>query len=162
SAHSLPCDDEDNNNHPDPKDGAELKIYGEIQNWWDRPYDGAWNLTLEGTNLGPTIHTCIKHKVSGDHVTGKITLSGPFVALPKADLDVKTVDYTIKVEADEEPLALTLAEVHGSVDLVNDTGKLDKTRALVKNGKEPGELDIAALFSFAPYSGSVSVDIVKP
>nr|HEX4317606.1 translocation/assembly module TamB domain-containing protein [Kofleriaceae bacterium] len=164
-AHTLPCKDDDHPERaPDPKDGADVRLSGQVQNYWDRPYDGSWDLALDAKNLGPTIHTCIKKKVSGDHVDGRITLSGPFVALPKIGLDLKNVDVDVPLDARQEPLKLTLAEVHGSIDLVNDTGKIEKTRALVKSsGKEPpGELDVAALFALAPYSASATVDIVKP
>ncbi len=44
---------------PDPAAGAQLHLTGELHNYWDRPYDGSWNLALDAKNLGPTIRTCI-------------------------------------------------------------------------------------------------------
>ena len=165
AARGVPCNDEGTGpapGTPAAHDVAELHLSGELQSYWDRPYDGAWNLALTGKNLGPVLHTCIKHKVSGDNLNGTITLTGPFVANPKVGLELHNLDVAIPLSPGEDPLALTIADVHGSIDLVNDTGKIDKTKALVRGGKEPGEIDLAATFALAPYSVNASVDISKP
>src|SRR5262249_45743829 len=125
-----------------PAKQASIHFFGEIQGYWDRPYDGQWNFALDGGNLGPTIRSCIKRKIHGDNLAGRITLTGPFVALPKVGLDLHGMDFDIPLRKDEEPLRLTLAEVHGWVDLVNDQGAIEKTKALVRGGKEPGEVEV--------------------
>ncbi len=147
--------------HPDGR-GAKLHITGELYNYWDRPYDGSWNLRLDGHDMGPTIQTCIKHKISGDHLDGTITLTGPFVALPKISLAMKDLDFSLPLRANEDPLQLTLAEVQGSIDLVNEQGSLDKTTALIRNGREPGEVEVSANFGLKPYNARAHVEIVKP
>ncbi len=165
SARGIPCDDDGAGPAPGvplAKDIADVHLTGQLQSYWDRPYDGAWDLALTGKNLGPVLHTCIKRKVSGDNLYGTVTLTGPFVANPKVGLELHNLDVAIPIAPGEEPLRLTLAEVHGSIDLVNDTGKIDKTKALVRGGKEPGEIDLAATFALAPYSVNASVDIAKP
>src|SRR5262249_4178980 len=52
-ARTLPCT-AGNTGAPDPERGARIHLTGELHNYWDRPYDGSWNLALEAKNLGPT------------------------------------------------------------------------------------------------------------
>jgi len=158
---TVPCRT-DEEPRPDPTQGATLHITGELYNYWDRPYDGSWNLALDGKNMGPTIHTCIKRKISGDNLDGRITLSGPFVASPKIGLSLKNLDFNLPLRSGLEPLQLTLAEVQGSIDLVNEQGSLDRTTALIRNGKEPGEVVLSANFGLKPYNARAHVEIVKP
>ncbi|MEO8840903.1 MAG: translocation/assembly module TamB domain-containing protein [Kofleriaceae bacterium] len=160
-AHTLPCKGGDKGRGRDV-DGADIHISGELENYWDRPYDGAWNLALELANLGPTLHTCIKSKMGGDNLGGRITLTGPFIASPKVTLDLHGLDYDLPLTSKAEPLHLTLAEVHGVVDLVNDQGSIEKTKAQIRGGKEPGEVMVSATFALKPYNAKASIDIVKP
>ena len=155
-AKTVPCGPS-----PDAKDGAELRLSGELHNYWDRPYDGSWNLRLDAKNLGPTVRTCIKSTAGGDDLHGTITLTGPFVASPKVGLDLKNLDVDIPLRAGEEPLRLTLAEVHGGIDLVNEQGFIDKTKALIKGGKEPGEVELSATFGLKPLNANAQVEITK-
>lgn len=159
-AKTMPCPTEDEPN-PKASDGATVHVSGELDNYWDRPYDGKWDLHLEGKNLGPTIHTCIKRKLGGENLYGTISLTGPFAAMPKVGLDLKNLDFNLPLGKDEEPLKLTLAEVHGSIDLVNDQGYIEKTKALVRGGKEPGEVNVSATFGLRPYNANASIEIVK-
>ncbi len=147
---------------PDPAKGATIHITGELHNYWDRPYDGSWNLALDVKNLGPTVRSCIKSTIGGDDLDANITLTGPFVALPKIGLALKNVDFDIPLLADQEPIRLTLAEVQGSIDMVNEQGSIDKTTALIRNGKEPGEVVVSANFGLKPYNARAHVEIVKP
>ena len=156
-AKTTPCPTED---EPTPKvsDGATLHLAGELDNYWDRPYDGTWDLHLDGKNLGPTLHTCIKRKLGGDNLFGTISLTGPFAAMPKVGLDLKNLDFDLPLGKGQEPLRLTLAEVHGSIDLVNDQGYIEKTKALIRGGKEPGEVNVSATFGLRPYNANASVE----
>ena len=142
-------------------DAAALHITGELHNYWDRPYDGSWNLALDGRNMGPTIHSCIKSKISGDQLDGTITLSGPFVASPKITLSMKNLDFDVPLGSDEKPLQLTLASVQGAIDLVNEQGSIDPSTALIRNGKEPGEVAVSATFQVTPFNARAQVEIVK-
>lgn len=146
---------------PNLADGASLHVTGELFNYWDRPYDGSWNIVLDGKNMGPTVRTCIKSTVGGDNLDGRITLSGPFVAQPKIGLAMKNLDFDVELRATEPPLRLTLAEVQGSIDLVNEQGSIDTTTALIRGGKEPGEVVVAANFGLKPYNARAHVEIVK-
>lgn len=160
SAKTLPC--AANLGAPSSKDGADIHISGELENYWDRPYDGAWNLAVQIANLGPTLHTCIKSKMGGDNLGGRITLTGPFIALPKVTLDLHGLDYDLPLTSTAEPLHLTLAEVHGEIDLVNDQGSIEKTKAQIRGGQEPGEIMVSSTFGLTPYNAKASIDIVKP
>jgi len=161
-ARTLPCPSPERPDQPpDPAQGARLHLTGELHNWWDRPYDGSWNLALDAKNLGPTIQTCIMPAVSGDNLDGRITLTGPFVAAPAVSLDLQNLDYSLQLSAQAAPLKLTLAEVHGKIDLVNEQGYLDKTKALIKGGKEPGEVNLSASFGLRPLNMHASVEIAK-
>lgn len=146
----------------DAKDGAELRLTGELHNYWDRPYDGSWNLRLDVKNLGPTVRTCIKSTAGGDDLHGTITLTGPFVASPRVGLDLKNLDVDVPLRETEEPLRLTLAEVHGGIDLVNEQGFIDKTKALIRGGKEPGEVELSATFGLKPLNANAQIEITKP
>jgi hypothetical protein len=147
---------------PDPKDGAGLHLSGELFNFWDRPYDGAWNLQLVASNLGPTVRSCIKPMIGGEHLDGTISLTGPFVAQPAVGLDLTGVDIDVPLRKDEAPLRLTVAELHGKIDLVNEEGYIEKTKALVRGGKEPGEVELSATFGLKPLYTNAQVEIVKP
>ena len=67
--HTLPCQTE-GGPPPDPSQGANIHIYGGLESYWDRPYDGKWDFTLDAQNLGPTVRTCIKETVGGDKMGG--------------------------------------------------------------------------------------------
>jgi hypothetical protein len=159
-ARTLPCPTPQSP-VPDPRDGAALHLSGELFNYWDRPYDGAWNLQLDGKNMGPTVRTCIKSNVGGDQLDGTISLTGPFVAQPAVGLDLTGVDFDLSLGKTEEPLRLTLAELHGKIDLVNEEGYIEKTKALVRGGKEPGEVELSATFGLKPMYSNAQVEIVK-
>lgn len=151
-------------------DVADLHLAGELFNYWDRPFDGTWNLKLDGKNLGPVLRTCIKPIIGGDQLDGAISLTGPFIALPAVGLDLTGVDLDMPFSKTEAPLRLTIAELHGKVDLVNDQGYIEKTKALVKSeapvkpgGKPaaPGEIELSATFGLDPLYTNASVEIVK-
>lgn len=159
-ARTLPCA-VPGGDPPDPAQGARLHLTGELHNYWDRPYDGSWNLALDAKNLGPTIRSCIMPSIGGDNLDGRITLTGPFIASPAVGLDLQNLDYDLSLSAAEEPLRLTLAEVHGKIDLVNEQGYIDKTKALIRGGKEPGEVNVSATFGLKPLNMHASVEISK-
>jgi len=158
SMDTLPCPTELDRS-PDPKLGAKLRLSGELHDYWDRPYDGSWNLRLDTHNLGPTVRTCIKDNVGGDDLHGAITLTGPFIAPPKVGLDLANLDFDLSLSANEEPVRLTLAEVHGGIDLVNEQGFIDRTKALIRGGKEPGEVELSATFGLKPLYANAQVEI---
>lgn len=154
TARTIPCGD-------DTGRGADLHLSGELKNYWDRLYDGTWNLALDIKDAGATLHSCIKPQLGGDNLTGRIMLSGPFIAAPKVTLDLHGLDYNLALSKQAAPLQLTLAEVHGDIDLVNDQGSIDKTKALIQGGKEPGEVMLSASFGLTPYNARANIDIVK-
>lgn len=142
-------------------ESGSIHLTGELNSYFDRPYDGSWNLKLDAKNLGPMVRTCIKSTVGGDNLNGTITLTGPFVASPKVGLDLENVDFDLPLRSDEPPLQLTLAEVHGGIDLVNEQGFIDKTKALIRGGKEPGEVEVSATFGLRPFIANAQVEITK-
>ena len=52
--------------------------------------------------------------------------------------------------------------MRGWVDLVNDQGAIEKTKALVRGGKGPARSRVSALFAIRPYTAKASVEIIKP
>ena len=159
--HTLPCKTTSAPN-PTEQDGADVHLTGSLLEWWDRPYDGKWDLALAVKNLGPTLRTCIKSTLGGDNLNGTIKLSGPFIANPKVSLDLEGLDFDVPLSQVEQPVRLTLAEVHGDIDLVNEQGSIDRTKALIRGGKEPGEVMVGATFQLKPWRVKASVDITKP
>jgi hypothetical protein len=159
-ARTLPCATMEVPN-PLASDGASLRLAGELFNYWDRPYDGAWNVKLDAKNLGPTVRSCIIPSMGGDQLDGTISLTGPFVAQPAVGLDLTGVDFDVSLGQTAAPLRLTLAELHGKIDLVNEEGYIEKTKAMVRGGKEPGEVELSATFGLRPYNGNAQIEIVK-
>lgn len=160
SGHTLPCGD--GTTAADADRGADLHLSGELTNYWDRLFDGRWNLALDVRNAGPTLRSCIKPQLGGSDLNGRITLTGPFIALPKIALELKGLDYDLTLSKTRDPLQLTLAEVRGEIDLVNDQGQIEKTKALLQGGKEPGEVVLSSTFGLTPYNARANIDIVKP
>jgi hypothetical protein len=160
-ARTVPCSAAPGNVAPAAATGAPLHLAGELFNYFDRPYDGAWNLKLEAKNLGPTLGSCIEPILGGDQLDGTISLTGPFVAPPAVGLDLTGVDITAQVSKTVEPLRLTIAELHGKIDLVNDEGYLDTTKALVRGGKDAGEIDLSATFGLKPLYTNAQIEVVK-
>jgi len=157
--HTIPCDG------GKPEDGATIHIGGGLIDYWDRPYDGQWSIQVAADHLGATVRTCIKKTVGGDNLGGTITVSGPFVALPRIALDMHDLDVDIPLSATEDPIRLTLAKVQGWIDLVNDQGAIDQTKAVVPNpnGGEPGEALVSATFQILPtLNAQAELDITKP
>ncbi|MBP9088048.1 MAG: hypothetical protein KBG15_18145, partial [Kofleriaceae bacterium] len=151
------------------KQGAEISVRGRLADYFDRPFGGAWDLLVEGRNLGPTLHDEINEKIGGASVSATLLLSGPFIAPPKMDWTIAGLEATIPIGQGEPgqpppaPLALALDTLKGSVDLVNDEGHIEETRALVKDSVPPGELTLSAKFGLDPYAlSNVNIDIVKP
>jgi hypothetical protein len=159
-ARTIPC--KVNGVAGNPADGAALHLTGKLLEWWDRPYDGKWDLALDVKNFGPTLRSCINPQLGGDHLAGTIKLTGPFIADPKVSLDLHGLDFDIPLSATEEPLRLTLAEVDGNIDLVNEQGTIEKTKALIRGGKEPGEVMVAATFGLKPLYSVADIDITNP
>lgn len=160
TAHTIPC--KVNGVAGNPAEGAELHLTGQLNEWWDRPYDGTWDLELAVKNFGPTLRTCIKSNLGGDNLYGTIKLSGPFIANPKVSLDLHGLDFDVPLSAKEEPLRLTLAEVDGEIDLVNEQGSIQQTKALIRGGKEPGEVMVSATFGLKPLYSIADLDITNP
>jgi hypothetical protein len=160
SMHTIPC--AVNGVAGNPADGADLHLTGQLLEWWDRPYDGKWDLAFEAKNLGPTLRTCIKSNVGGDNLYGTIKLSGPFIARPKVSLDLHGLDFDVPLSSTEEPVRLTLADVDGDIDLVNEQGSIQKTKALIRGGKEPGEVMVSATFGLKPLYSVADIDITNP
>lgn len=159
TASTIPCGDRSG---APATSGADLHLSGELTNYWDRLFDGAWNLALDIKNAGPTLHSCIKPQLGGDNLDGRIALTGPFIAPPKVTLDLHGLDYDVTLAKNVEPLQLTLAEVQAEIDLVNDQGSIEKTKALIQGGREPGEVMLSASFGLTPYNARANVDIAKP
>lgn len=159
-AHTIPC--KTAGVVGNPTDGAQLRIKGELRNWWDRPYDGEWNLDLDIKNAGPTVRSCINDNVGGDDLHGQIRLRGPFVASPRVELDLHGLDFDVPLSKTEEPIRLTLQEVDGYIDLVNEQGSINRTTALIQGGKEPGEVQLSARFGLRPLLAAADLDIVHP
>jgi len=158
--HTVPCKT-DTGGAPDPKDGALIHITGGLVSYWDRPYDGRWDFKLDANNLGPTVKTCIKKTIGGDHMGGTIALTGPFIALPLVKLDLHDVEVDIPLSKKQDPIELTIATMKGHIDLVNDEGSIDETKARERNGN-PGEALLSANFGLKPFHSQADVDILKP
>jgi hypothetical protein len=140
---------------------AQLRFSGELSEYFDRLYGGAWNLKLDAHNLGPMIRSCVRPELGGDQLDGTVSLTGPFVASPAVGLDLTGVDVDIPISGTQPPLRLTLAELHGKIDLVNEEGYFEKTKALVSGGKEPGEVELSATVGFNPAYANTQIEIAK-
>ncbi len=151
------------------KQGAEVTVKGRLADYFDRPFGGAWDLRVEGKNLGPTLHAEIKEMLGGANVSATLTMSGPFIAPPKMDWTIEGLEATIPMGDGEEgqpppaPLQLALDTLKGSIDLVNDEGHIDETHATVKDPVAPGELILSAKYGLDPYAlSNVNIEIIKP
>ena len=109
---------------PKPEDGADLTSDRRARtNYWDRPYDGAWN--LDARRQEPRADAAHLHQVEDgrrqprrhDHAA-----PGRSSRCRRSTLDLHGLDYDLPLSATDEPLQLTLAEVHGDIDLVNEQG----------------------------------------
>jgi hypothetical protein len=143
-------------------EGADIDIHGDLIDWWDRQYDGTWDIHLIAKNMGPTLKRRILTGLSGADVTTRLDMTGPFIALPKIDFELEGLDYDVQFDDPETPkLGFTLDTMTGWVDFVNENGKLDQTVARVRGGKDAGEITLAASFGL-PMNVNATLDITKP
>ncbi|MBP6628181.1 MAG: translocation/assembly module TamB domain-containing protein [Kofleriaceae bacterium] len=147
--------------------GGRIRLRGQLIDYWDRPYDGRWDLELTADNMGPTLNTAIDSTMSGDDVRARLTMAGPFIATPKVGFELWGLHVKTPLREATEPLHLILDELHGSIDTINDQGFLEKTVARVDAGQvarglEPGELELAASFGISPYHVNADLSVKKP
>ena len=143
-------------------DGADIHLTGELNNYWDRPYDGSWNLKLDAKNLGPTIHTCIKRRGQRRQPQRHDHADRPVRRVAESRLRSRERRLR-RVALRRAGAAAAHARRGPRRDrLVNEQGYIEKTKALIRNGKEPGEVELSATFGLSPYNANAQVDIVKP
>lgn len=137
--------------------GGVVDLGGELKEYWDRPFSGTWALDAVAENLGPTVTASIDPALSGEHLSAKIRLRGPFIANPKIEYEASGLQYETlrpKEPLDPPALRLALANLKGEIDLVNDQGFLEETIAQVldENGKPTrGQIRLDATFGLKPY-----------
>lgn len=137
--------------------GGTIDVDGELKNYWDRPFDGTWALDVVATNLGPTVTASIDPALSGDAMTAKLWLRGPFIANPRIEYEASGLEYETlrpKEPLDPPALRLGLAKLKGQIDLVNDQGYLEETIAQVlgdDGAESPGKIRLDATFGLKPY-----------
>ncbi|MBK9070127.1 MAG: hypothetical protein IPL79_03870 [Myxococcales bacterium] len=142
-----------------PVEGASVTITGQLADWWDRPYDGRWDLHVKATNLGPTLGAIVSPSLHGEAVTASIDLTGPYAALPRVDVALSGLSYDVFVDAKSPPIELQLDTLEAYIDMVNYRGAVKKT---VGRGAG-GELLLTAEFGLSgrPYT-SADIVITKP
>ncbi|MEZ4359902.1 MAG: translocation/assembly module TamB domain-containing protein [Kofleriaceae bacterium] len=137
--------------------GGRLSVSGELKDYWDRPFAGTWALDVVGEDLGPTLTAAIDPALSGDHLSARLRLRGPFIANPRIEYQASGLEYETlrpKTPADPPALRLALAQLNGELDLVNDQGHLDETIAQVlgDDGQPSrGKIQLDATFGLKPY-----------
>ena len=153
AAHTLPCATRAGRRRP--KDGADLHLTGELLDYWDRPYDGAWNLELDGEE--PRADAAHVHQVDdGRRQPRRHDRAARAVrrAAARSSSNLHDLDFDVPLSANEEPVRLTLAEVHGGIDLVNDEGYIEKTKALVRAARSPARSMVSATFGLKPLNAT--------
>lgn len=137
--------------------GGVVNLGGELKEYWDRPFSGTWALDAVAENLGATVTASIDPALSGEHLSAKIRLRGPFIANPKIEYEASGLQYETlrpKEPIDPPALRLALANLKGEIDLVNDQGFLEETVAQVldESGKPTrGQIRLDATFGLKPY-----------
>lgn len=155
--------------HMTPRDGAPaaeqatLHLFGDLRNYWARPYDGTWDLRAEVANLGPTLNAAINPALRGANVSGAFGVSGPYIAPPKITWErVTGLEYDLALSAEEAPLRLRLGALNGDIDLVNDRGNLSKSVAEIYEGDGVGRIQLDGTFELAPYRPHLTIAIIDP
>jgi hypothetical protein len=158
------------------EEGGQLDITGDLIDWWDRQFDGQWNIIVAGSRLGPTLHADILPPLGGPDVTAKLSLTGPFIALPKLDFELGGLRYDVMFADPKLPvLELELDRLKGWVDFVNANGSLDTTVATAHcvrgvpdlcgpappGGDVPGQVELSASFGL-PLNLNANIDITQP
>ena len=158
-------------------EGATIEIAGDLIDWWDRQFDGTWNLDVAARNLGPTLRDDIMPGLGGDAATANLRLRGPFIALPKLEFELDGLEYDVVFANPTLPvMQLELAQLTGWVDFVNENGSLDKTIATAScvrdakkdrcgpkpaGGDVPGTVELSASFGL-PLNLNANLDITHP
>lgn len=138
--------------------GGELRIWGELRDYKDSAFSGTWALDVVGENLGPTLTSSIHPALSGEHVSARLGLRGPFIAAPRIEIEqVSGLRYSAllpKRPGDPPALRLGLASFTGWLDLVNDQGALRQTVAQVLDetgAPKGGQVRLDATFGLNPF-----------
>jgi hypothetical protein len=158
------------------EEGGTLDLTGDLIDWWDRQFDGQWNIVVAGNHLGPTLKADILPPLGGENVTATLSLTGPFIALPKLDFELGGLRYDVLFADPKLPvLELELDQLKGWVDFVNANGSLDTTIATARcvrgvpdrcgpvppGGDVPGQVELSASFGL-PLNLNANIDITQP
>jgi hypothetical protein len=139
-------------------EGGEFSLRGDIQDYWDRPFDGAWALAADGKNLGKTLHNDFSRVFNEDaaNVGGHFDLRGPYIALPKVSFALTGVQIDLPIGA--KPLPLLLDRIEGVIDNVNEQIKIDKTVARGAGGA----VEMAGTMQMSPLQLQGSLAVTQP
>jgi hypothetical protein len=142
-------------------EGAQVRLAGELLDYWDRPYDGQWNFTADATNAGGTVARAFPYL--GGAINAHVRVTGPFVASPTIHFDLDNVAYSLPPPDDNlAPPVAFLRELSGHIDLVNDQGFLDKTVAELQGEGVSGQIALSATFGVAPLRINAGLQITRP
>ncbi|MCE9573260.1 MAG: translocation/assembly module TamB [Deltaproteobacteria bacterium] len=139
-------------------EGADISLRGDIQDYWDRPFDGTWALAADAKNLGRTLHNdfSLVFREDAADVTGHFELRGPYLALPKISFALKNLKVDLPIGV--KPLPLAIDSIEGVMDNVNEQMTIEKTVARGAGG----EVEMAGTMQLSPLQLQGSMVVTKP
>ncbi len=106
------------------KNGAVARLDGKMQDYWDTPYGGIWDVRARVENAGALLRQSVDSDIGGDAVTLEANVTGPIVFYPSIALKASGLTYKLSVL--EPPLLLSLDTLVGVYDLAVDEGSVDE------------------------------------
>lgn len=140
-------------------DGGELALAGRMNDYWDSPYGGTYDVDLDIHN-GAGIASKFDSYIGGKNLTIHGDVTGP-ILFPKLAVHLENVEYSIPLTEDQPPLVLTLDEATVGLDLATEEGYLDKAVARAQQKGKLGKAIVSATFGISPYYANAQITIPK-
>ena len=155
SARTIPC-----KASPAPAEAADLHLTGQLLEWFDRPYDGKWDLQLAVKNLGPTLRT---HQVDDRRRQPQRHRAALGAVHRRSEGHARSRRPRLRRAAQERSRSAGNARRSARRDRSGQRARLDRSHHGAHSRRQGARRgDGRVTFQLRPWRVRASVDIIKP